>query len=141
MLEVGESVITFVDAPVFHAYELPPEAEIVIVVPAQIVVAVAVTVATGAGVTETKILAVSEHPFESVPVTEYPADVGGETEIGFVDWAVLHTYVFPPLPVRIAFCPEQIVLFPLMVIVGVGLTVTFADELAVHPFTSVMVTE
>ena len=111
------------------------------VVPEQMVVAVAVTVATGAVVTETKVVAVSEQPLLSVAVTVYPVGAVGVTTYGFVVLFVFHTYVFPPETRSVALLPEQIVPAPEMLTTGREFTRTFCNVLEEHPCTSVIVTE
>ena len=66
---VGETEISVVVAPVFHAYVVAPETEIVVELPLQIVKdGAAETVSVGIGFTVTVTVEVLEHPAE-VPVT------------------------------------------------------------------------
>ena len=53
---------------------------------------------------------------------------------------VLHAYDAPPLAVKVLLAPEQIVLFPAMLTVGLALTVSVLSAVAVQPDALVAVT-
>jgi hypothetical protein len=89
----------------------------------------------------TLIVSVSTQPFESVPVTLYTVGAAGLTEMLEVVWPVLHKYVIAPEAVKVSGFPEQKTVAPLMVTVGLGLTITVLLAMPVHPLLSVIVTE
>ena len=89
------------------------------------------TVVTGIGFTVTVLTAVDEQPKE-VPVTVYEVVTEGVTEIALVTAPVDHEYEVAPPLVNVALAPSQIVL-ELTIVTGIGLTVTVAIALPVHP--------
>ncbi len=70
----------------------------------------------------TEAVLVQLYVFEAVTV--YVVDVVGETLIVGPVAPLLHVYETPPLAVSVVFPPKHIVVLPLMVMLGVGLTFT-----------------
>ncbi len=98
--------------------------------------------AVGKGLTFTVLEAEAVHPLASVTVTEYDVVDEGETVIDTVDAPVLHEYEVPPLAVKFALTPLQMLTVAgEIAAVGKGLTITVLEVEAVHPFASVTVTE
>ena len=82
------------------------------------------TVAVGKGLTVTVATAVFGHPRE-VPVTVYVAVAAGDAVAVAIPVDVApadHVYVVPPLAVKLAVCPEQMV-GEFTIITGKGFTV------------------
>jgi len=77
------------------------------------------------------LFAVAVHPLELVAVTEYVPAV--ETVIDVVIAPVLQEYEVPPLAVKDELAPAQIVLVPLIEVVGEALTVSVLLAVAVQP--------
>jgi hypothetical protein len=75
--------------------------------------------------------AVLEQPVV-VPVTVYDVVEAGETVIGFVIAPVFQEYVAPPIAVKVAVCPEQIV-GEFTVITGMGFTLTVETAVLEQP--------
>src|SRR6056297_1704965 len=106
-------------------------------------------VAVGVAFTVTSVVEVAVHPFTSVMVTLYvPLSVGvAAVTVGFCRAEVnvpgpsqLQLVASPAVSVRLMSPPSQIGELLPAVAVGVAFTVTSVVEVAVHPFTSVMVT-
>jgi hypothetical protein len=79
------------------------------------------------------------HPAASVPVTVYEVVEVKLTVIGLAEEPFDHEYVLPPLAVKTASAPEQIV-GEFTEITGSGFTVTVATAVPVQPVASVPVT-
>ena len=84
----------------------------------QQIVAVPLTLAVGTEFTVTVTFAELVHPFAPVTVTEYEVFVVGETGIETFVELVFHTEVPTPLAVSVVVCPVQIVVPPVMLMVG-----------------------
>src|SRR5689334_14117549 len=87
--------------------------------------------------TNNAMLAVDEHGWLSVPVTEYmniPAMFWGKTRVGFVE-LLFHKYVIPPLAVMVTLSPlHDTVLVAEIVMVGLFNTLTVTVNDALQPF-------
>ena len=98
-------------------------------------------VTVGLGCTVTSLLADAVHPLLLVTVTVYVVFANGETEIAAVVGPVFHTYVPPPLAVRVAVAPLQIVTTAgAITATGNGFTVTVTEAEAVQLLALVTVT-
>ena len=121
-----------------------PLAVRVVLVPLQMVALVGARVAVTAGLTVTVADAVAEQPWADVTVTEYglaPTVVGVTTKMPVVLVVPsLKRYVLPPVAVRVALVPAQIVALP-SVAVTAGLMVTMPVATAEQPWAEVTVTE
>ena len=108
--------------------------------PMQMVVGVGVAVTKGAALTVTTTVLVFEHPLASVPVAVYVVLIVGFTTSGAVLAPVFHRYVTAPDAVRVVAPPEQMLVDPLMEILGSAFTVRDRVAVLVHPAASVPVT-
>jgi hypothetical protein len=89
------------------------------------------TVAAGTGFTVTVML-VSSLQLPLVTITEYVVFVLGLITMDDVVAPVLHENPVPPEALSVAFCPEQIVVFPETLAVMLVVTVTVATAVAVQ---------
>ena len=80
--------------------------------------------AKGVVVTLTVWLVLAVQLFASVTVTEYVVFTEGVTVIKAVVEPLLHLYVLPPVAVKVVLVPLQILVVPVMLATGKGLTVT-----------------
>ena len=78
----------------------------------------------GVVVTLTVWLVLAVQLFASVTVTEYVVFTEGETVMKAVVEPLLHLYVLPPVAVKVVLVPLQILVVPVMLATGKGLTVT-----------------
>jgi hypothetical protein len=123
-----------------------PLAVITALPPAQYDTGLGFIVTVGTGFTVTVTVAVLVQPFNAVPVTVYVVVAVGEAtglaqvvQLSPVEGAQL--YVFAPLAVSVTLLPAHIVAgLGLMVIVGLGRTVTVTVVDAVHPAPLVPIT-
>jgi hypothetical protein len=142
-------------APVLQAYEVPPLAVSVAEAPAQMMpslfvvpeLSVSVIVGVGSGFTVMVLVEVAEQPLALVAVTVYVPAV--DTVMAAVVAPVLQAYEVPPLAVRVAEAPAQIMPSLLVVPelsvsvidgVGSGFTVMILVLVAEQPLALVAVT-
>lgn len=119
--------------PGIQLYVVAPVALNDEVLPAQIVPGVAVDATVGVVPTVTVTVPFAEHP-PVVPVTVYVVVAAGETVTLLpVILPGCQVYVVAPLTASVVGLPEQIVVLPVIVSVGEGLTVTATVEVEVHP--------
>ena len=108
--------------PLLKVYVEAPDGKIVNEFPEQI--EPLLTEITGTENTETAWLAEAKQLFVDVPITLYVILVVGLTLIELVVALVLQEYELAPLAVKLMLLPEQSVLLPAMVRVGVVFTDT-----------------
>ena len=96
--------------------------------------------AVGFGFTVRTFDAVPVQPLVLVTVTVYVVVIKGATLMTDVVAPVFHTYVPPPLAVRLVLVPEHIALTPVICALAVELTVTVREAVFVHPLLFVAVT-
>ena len=130
MFVVGDTVIAAVLAPVFQLYVPPAVAVNVVLVPVQIVV-FPVIVGLGGEVIVTVTIVIPVHPLV-VAVTVYVVGIAGDTVILVVDAPLSHTYVVPPFAVSVVLVPGHTLVVPVILGVGLLITVTCCDAVPLH---------
>lgn len=112
VFDAGENVACALFPPLLlHVYCIPPPAVSVALSPLQIVTVAGEIVAVGALFTETKRDAVIEQLLALVTVTVYVVVVAGlNVAAALLPPLLLQAYCVPPLAVRVAVCPLQIVI-------------------------------
>jgi hypothetical protein len=135
----GDTLIDAVVDVVLHRYVTPPDAVRIVDSPRHIFWLPDIT-AVGFGFTVSTFDAVPVQPLVLVTVTVYVVVTRGATLMTEVVAPILHTYVPPPLAVRLVLVPEHIAFTPLICAAAVELTVTVRLALFIHPFVLVAVT-
>lgn len=134
---IGDKVVVFAVTPLLHKYVPPPLAVSVDDTPEHIVVG-AVMPTVGLAFTTTLVDVVLVQPNGLVTVNVYNpavffmilAEVSPELQI----------YVPPPVPVRVALNPLQIVALPVIFAVGKAFTTTLVVVVFLQPVAPVTVT-
>ena len=116
LLGILTRIIAFVSAPSLPKLSLMRT--LIVVAPLSSGIVISSLFATAASLTKTVTFAVSVQPLASVAVTKYCVVAVGDTVMGAVVAVLFHTYVVPPLAVKIVFSPLLIVVSPVIEVVG-----------------------